>query len=582
MKKFFVLLFMAVMLLNNSVSAFNFPEPDWGALLKERRKLESEIDFELYTEGSVEAAPYYGARLEPRGGTYIGMIAERAEPFKPIGSYETYIECTWQTDLYYPANVMVEQDNVITMIGYNIYDTNSIDYNEVRQTLDTLAGYNKPMLIRFAGEMNDGQLGVDPTAYVDMFRNVANMVHEYPNFAVVWSPIDLGALDRNFIYYYPGDEYVDWIGISSYAFKYFQGDNNTAEKNNEYFMTKDYAWHTVKLKPIIKFMEENNIKKPVMISEGGVATNGKYGDDYQSWAAPRLKNMLYYVAMKYPHVKMINYFNVFRENESERFNITEFSYASQIYNEAKDSGAYIKEYGGSPEFVYQKASESGTLKTKDGLVNLYTMAYIPKKPDITVTYRIDGNWYHHTSEIPYKCSLDVNAIADGEHTIEIQAENQKKSYTFYKKGNSISFNGEPDTAVNESSTQAGTTKAYNTDIYVYINESAIPSYAVNGTSVVVAEDLRNYGFHVIWNNDTRTLDIYRNEEGAITPLSYVKTEPPGSFFSDVYASDIVVNLNGQRLTSYAIDGVTLIPIEEFGMYYSVQYNDFERALRMNF
>ena len=48
---------------------------------------------------------------------------------------------------------------------------------------------------------------------------------------------------------------------------------------------------------------------------------------------------------------------------------------------------------------------------------------------------------------------------------------------------------------------------YNTDIVAYINNYAIPSYAANGTSVVVAEDLANFGFDVVWDANARTLSI---------------------------------------------------------------------------
>ena len=40
-------------------------------------------------------------------------------------------------------------------------------------------------------------------------------------------------------------------------------------------------------------------------------------------------------------------------------------------------------------------------------------------------------------------------------------------------------------------------EALHTDIVVYINNFAIPSYAVNGQSAIIAEDLRNFGFDVV-------------------------------------------------------------------------------------
>ena len=89
MKKLMAFL-CAVCMFTTCVSAFNFPEPDWGALLKEKTKMVNETDFELYMEGPLEAAPYYGAKLEQRGGVYFGMVAENSEFLHPISAYLTY------------------------------------------------------------------------------------------------------------------------------------------------------------------------------------------------------------------------------------------------------------------------------------------------------------------------------------------------------------------------------------------------------------------------------------------------------------------------------------------------------------
>ena len=49
--------------------------------------------------------------------------------------------------------------------------------------------------------------------------------------------------------------------------------------------------------------------------------------------------------------------------------------------------------------------------------------------------------------------------------------------------------------------------AYHTDIVAYINHYAIPSYISNGQSCIVAEDLKYFGFNVVWNGSKRTLEI---------------------------------------------------------------------------
>lgn len=497
-------------LLCSTAYSFTYPEPDWGALLKEKETMVNTAEFELYTEGSLSNSPYYGARLEPQCGTYIGMNAENAEPFKPLGGYLTYIQDMWQDDLYHPANVMIQSDNVITMIGWTIDNLDNIDYNQVRRVLDTLNSYNKPMLIRFANEMNVSSLGDDPYKYQEVFRTVADMIHEYPNFAVVWATNDLGALDRPFEYFYPGDEYVDWIGVSSYSIKYFQGEQNTDYNSSVYFMTGDYAWATNRIKPIIDFMQKNNIQKPIVISEGGVATNTVYDSTLDWWAAPRLRNMLYYLVMKYPQIKMINYFNTHRANEAERFDISDYSYAAEIFIEAKNSGAYITEYGSSPEFVYAPASNGETLIADNGVVPLYTYAYFANQPNVTVNYRIDGNWYHSANQIPYVCNMDISGLSDGEHTLTISAFDQEKTYTFYKRGKLLCFGNEPDTSLIESGYISDTSAPQNEVITVLLNGEALtfdqPPIILDGRTLVPLRAIfEKLGASVEWDDAAQTV-----------------------------------------------------------------------------
>lgn len=526
----------ACAIFSSGVYAYSFPEPDWGQLLKEKRAMENEIDFELYTQGDKSSAPFYGARLEPSDGVYLGMIAETSGNFKPIGAYLTYIDDMYQEDLYYPANAMIRNDNVITMVGWTINDINSIDFDKVRSVLDTLNSYNKPMFIRFANEMNVSALGDEPEAYVNAFRRVADMVHEYPNFAVVWSPNDLGALDRPFEYYYPGDEYTDWIGVSCYSIRYFQGSRDTEEKSAAYFMTGDYAWATNRVKPIMEFMQKYGINKPVMISEGGVATSNWFGEDMQDWAEPRLGNMLYNLIMKYPQIKMINYFNTHRELEAEKFDISDYPYASDIFSGAKNSGAYITSYGQPAQFSFRPASEGQTLTAQAGNINVYTLAHFPGYPDVAVNYFIDGNWYGVSDTRPYKCSINVNDIADGQHTMKISAYSSEKSYPFYKKGNIIRFMYEPEES----------------DISVTLNGDIIsfdqPPVIENGRTLVPLRAIfEALEAQVEWDGGSKTITASKN--GVNISL---KIDNPDAV------------KNGQTITldvpAKIINGRTLVPV----------------------
>lgn len=122
--------------------------------------------------------------------------------------------------------------------------------------------------------------------------------------------------------------------------------------------------------------------------------------------------------------------------------------------------------------------------------------------------------------------------------------------------------------------------ALNTDIVAYVNNYAIPSYAVNGTSCVVAEDLRNFGFDVAWDGGARSLTISRNANTTVNPMSFSKNARTGSFFANILETDIVVYANGVKVTSYAMNGYTMIPIEELTMFGVVNWVEGERALKL--
>ena len=126
--------------------------------------------------------------------------------------------------------------------------------------------------------------------------------------------------------------------------------------------------------------------------------------------------------------------------------------------------------------------------------------------------------------------------------------------------------------------------AYNTDIVAYINHYAIPSFAVNGTSVIVAEDLKNFGFDVTWENSTRTLTIVRNSQTVPTEMEFTKAGASGSKYTDILATDISVYANAgsevKKLTSYAMNGYTMIPLEELALFGECGWVEGERAVKL--
>lgn len=106
--------------------------------------------------------------------------------------------------------------------------------------------------------------------------------------------------------------------------------------------------------------------------------------------------------------------------------------------------------------------------------------------------------------------------------------------------------------------------AVKSDIKAFIDYTPIRSYNVDGYTYVIAEELRNYGFDVIWNNDERTLKISRKE--LTTPI-YTKelfdadSDPVSSSYI-IYPTDIKTYLNDIEANSFNIGGQTVIQIDE--------------------
>ncbi len=124
-------------------------------------------------------------------------------------------------------------------------------------------------------------------------------------------------------------------------------------------------------------------------------------------------------------------------------------------------------------------------------------------------------------------------------------------------------------------------EALNSNIVAYINNYSIPSYSVNGTTVIVAEDLKNYGFDIQWDEATRTIGITRSPWNTIVGMKfYENIEPSGSKFCDLYRSDVAVYVGNTRLTSYSMNGYTMIPIEELTMFGQVCWVEELRAIKL--
>ena len=124
----------------------------------------------------------------------------------------------------------------------------------------------------------------------------------------------------------------------------------------------------------------------------------------------------------------------------------------------------------------------------------------------------------------------------------------------------------------------------NTDIKTYINGRRIPCYNIDGKSVVRIADLRNYGFDVEYDEDTRTATVERNYGKKFTPIKDIEnnTKKPGTAAFSYLYTDISAYVNGKRVKSYNTEGYTAIFFSDLGDYGTFSWDGAARESKLTF
>ncbi|TDA69733.1 MAG: hypothetical protein D9V47_04865 [Clostridia bacterium] len=157
-----------------------------------------------------------------------------------------------------------------------------------------------PIFLRYASEMNGDWTAYsgDPQKYIEKWRLVHDvMEEEAPNVAMVWTVFTMP--QQTIPRFYPGDEYVDWVGVNVYNVAYHNDRLDKAAAYEDPLRLLDYVYRTYA------------DTKPIMIAEYGVThytvTDGR---EYVDMAISKLNRMYQGILTYYPRVKAIYYFDV--------------------------------------------------------------------------------------------------------------------------------------------------------------------------------------------------------------------------------------------------------------------------------
>lgn len=410
----------------SSVSAFAKSEAYMNDNIDKMRALLYEEDFRVFTENSPEYSVYYGAKFEPRSGVIIGT-PENCKFNGIENGIDTYYD--WfvpseeiTNDKVARAEVAEVPSDHSRLVGWNWNFSSQVPVdmsryeNYIKNYIDNLAARGEDILLVFGKEMNIDDNFLDEQVFIDCYRYVAEYAKTKENIAMVWAPNDTGGLDTRLIDFWPGSEYVDWVGCSLYSMPHFTGDENAGDGANMCFIMGDYANPVMRAKVIHEFMEEYGIQKPVFITEGGIGYEHPGGEDYTDWALQQLRKYYGELVRVYPEFKCIVSFNNYvADGDYYRYDMGNNPVLLENMQYLTQDPIYITDYPNSAPISYTEVFDGIDFYNK---VKLSAYGYLPKNQWMTVKYIIDGETVCETEYPPY--NYETTELEEGYHHLRTE------------------------------------------------------------------------------------------------------------------------------------------------------------------
>lgn len=346
---------------------------------------------------------YELAKNEPVSGTYLGAYVLQNSTIdfsmKKFNELAKQDHITFFKYVGYGKPFPTEWVNHVKSINgfpHIAFEPNNgldevVDGPYLREFAKAAKEANVPILLRYASEMNGTwtNYSQDPVKYVEKWKIVHQvMKEEAPNVAMLWAV--LAVPEEEIDKFYPGDEYVDWVGVNVYNVKYHNDHKYEPSAFEDPLDLLNYVY------------TKYSYRKPIQISEFGVTHYNTTDDvtDHQ-FAIDKITRLYRELPNKYPRIKAVYYFdvnNLSEYNSARRINdysITTEPDLVNAYAKAIDNPHYLSEYGPSREgeSVQQKFTYRGQLFTHDGIIYAdidffthYVQAQITKDGNkITVT-----------------------------------------------------------------------------------------------------------------------------------------------------------------------------------------------------
>ena len=404
----------------------------------------------VQTEKPTSDYPYYGAKHEPQGGVLYGRTAAAGD--LPGGGYgllngtvnadesiishyysveESAGEYSLQYWSYLYGKALADgehaflvylnfdqEGNTCPLVTQGQYDAGLI---ETFQYLNTLTC---PVFMRIGGEVNVWTTAAQPADFIQAYTHIGALARTYaPNVALVFSPNYSSAYRVDMDSYYPGDQWVDWIGTSLYY-------NPSRGNSDEMFRGEGPIYGD----PMLNVQQTVNLgalhNKPIILTEGGAA-NITNGQDTSAFAAERMSKAYACLPMVYPSIKAIVVSDYNPPENCLYQHYQNETIMTAVRRAVADAGVYRSSFeGAAPAYLspVQDRMDLSDLTSGDLTFCAYTYSQQPQ----LATWKVDGVVVGTSSTYPYKVTVPRSMFSGGGmYTISVEfANGQQLSHPF--------------------------------------------------------------------------------------------------------------------------------------------------------
>lgn len=177
------------------------------------------------TDLSLSSETTHNVNYEPASGVVLGYTNDMKDTYptyaqKDAGMWLKYFPYGDDPEEVFKFTKFhsLDENTVVLLAVEPTAGLSSINTQSTKELAQYLHDSGKSIMVRFANEMNESNClwyTSDPQEYIDAYIAFAKVFRQYaPEIPLVWSPNFFPS--NNIDDYYPGDEYVDYVGISSY------------------------------------------------------------------------------------------------------------------------------------------------------------------------------------------------------------------------------------------------------------------------------------------------------------------------------------------------------------------------------